>query len=106
MTDREELLRRASKLVPKLRERAAQTEEMRRLPGETVQDYLDAELLRAAQPARYGGLDLDFDVLLDVAMELSRGCGSAGVVLHDLGEPQLRGGPAGATKQPGSYLSA
>lgn len=78
MTDREELLRRASELVPILRERAAQTEEMRRLPQETVQDYLDAELLRAAQPTRYGGLGLDYDVMLDVAVELSRGCGSAG----------------------------
>ena len=78
MTEREELLKRASELVPKLRERAAQTEEMRRLPKETVQDYVESELLQVAQPVRYGGLDLDFDVLVEVTMELSRGCGSAG----------------------------
>jgi alkylation response protein AidB-like acyl-CoA dehydrogenase len=77
MTDREELVKRAAELVPILRERALETEQLRQLPQATVNALHATELLRAAQPARYGGLGLDFDVILDVAAELGRGCGSA-----------------------------
>ena len=78
MTDREELVCRAAELVPVLRDRAAATEQLRCIPQETIDAMHSAELLRAAQPARFGGLGLDFDVVFDVAAELGRGCGSTG----------------------------
>jgi alkylation response protein AidB-like acyl-CoA dehydrogenase len=77
MTDRDELIKRASELVPILRERALETEQLRQLRQATIVALHATELLRAAQPSRYGGLGLDFDVALDVAAELGRGCGSA-----------------------------
>jgi 3-hydroxy-9,10-secoandrosta-1,3,5(10)-triene-9,17-dione monooxygenase len=78
MVTREELLGRARELVPKLRERATHTEELRHLPQDTIDDFIDLGLLRAPQPARYGGHALDYRVMLEIAAELGRGCGSSG----------------------------
>ena len=49
---------------------------MRRCPDETIQDYLDNDLLRICQPARYGGFEHGYDVLCEVAQTLARGCGA------------------------------
>lgn len=76
MTSREELTQRASELVPRLRERAALTEQQRRVLPESVQELQDAKLIRMAQPERFGGLGLDFAATFDIAAELGRGCGS------------------------------
>ena len=75
MTD---LLARASALVPALRGRAAQAEELRRLPDESVDDVLASGLYRLGVPARFGGLDVDYGLALDVASELARGCPATG----------------------------
>jgi len=76
MVDRVELIRRAADLVPVLRQRAGLAEEMRQIPQETVDDFHAAGILRAAQPTRFGGFDIDYPVVLDIAAELGRGCGS------------------------------
>jgi len=77
MVDRDELLHRAACLVPALRERAAHTEELRQIPQETVDDFHTSGILRASQPARFGGYEIDYPVVLDIAAELGRGCGSS-----------------------------
>ena len=71
-----ELLARASALLPALKERAPRTEELRRVPEETVKDLLDSGLYRIGVPMRFGGLDVDYGLALDVAAELGRGCPS------------------------------
>jgi len=73
----EELVRRATELVPALRERAGLTEKLRQIPQETLDDFHASGILRAAQPARFGGYDIDYPVVLDIAAELGRGCGSS-----------------------------
>ena len=73
---REVLLRRASQLVPVLKERAARTEQLRQIPPETVQDLVSSGLIRVGNPQRYGGHGLDLDVAHDLGRELGRGCGS------------------------------
>ena len=73
---REQMVQRAAALVPRLQERAEQTEQLRRLPDETVADLVDAGLMRIVTPDRFGGVGLDFDAKLEVALELGRGCGS------------------------------
>ena len=73
--DRVEPLGRARELVPTLRQRAALTEELRRLPKETVSDLHAAGIMRAAQPKRYCGSDLDYEIVLEIAYELGKGCG-------------------------------
>ena len=75
---REELLRRALELVPVLAERAQRTEQLRRIPDETVDDLRRLGLLRIATPARFGGINpgLDYDTVLEIGSVLGRGCGS------------------------------
>ena len=72
----EELLRAASDLVPLLKDRAAHTEELRRLPDETVQDILSSGLIRIGVPLRFGGLDVDYGLMLEAGVELGKGCPS------------------------------
>jgi 3-hydroxy-9,10-secoandrosta-1,3,5(10)-triene-9,17-dione monooxygenase len=71
-----DLLRRASELLPVLRERAARAEQLRRLPPETVKDLVSSGLVRIGTPRRYGGNGLDIDAGHAVAWELGRACGS------------------------------
>src|SRR5512143_1994034 len=71
------LLDRARALLPQIRERAEKAESLRRLPEDTLAELRDAGLLRALQPARFGGDQLDLDVLLGVAAEIGRACGSS-----------------------------
>jgi 3-hydroxy-9,10-secoandrosta-1,3,5(10)-triene-9,17-dione monooxygenase len=74
---RDELLRRASQLVPVLKERAARTEKLRQIPPETVHDLVSSGLIRIGNPERYGGHAVDVDVAHEVGWELGRGCGSS-----------------------------
>jgi 3-hydroxy-9,10-secoandrosta-1,3,5(10)-triene-9,17-dione monooxygenase len=57
----------AKALVPRLRDRAAQTEQLRRLPPETERDLHDAGLFRIVQPKRVGGSEFDYVSLVDFA---------------------------------------
>jgi 3-hydroxy-9,10-secoandrosta-1,3,5(10)-triene-9,17-dione monooxygenase len=66
------MVARAKSLVPKLRERASRTEELRRLPPETERDLHDAGLFRIVQPKRVGGSELDYVALVDCADALAR----------------------------------
>jgi alkylation response protein AidB-like acyl-CoA dehydrogenase len=75
---REELIERARALIPVVRQRAVQTEEMRRLPPETVQDYVDAGFVRASVPARFGGMEHEVDISIELALLLGRGCSASG----------------------------
>jgi len=74
---RDQLLERAAALVPRLRERALETEQLRRLPQATVDDLRASGLIRLGVPDRFGGLGIDYDLAYDVAAELGRGCGAS-----------------------------
>lgn len=74
----EELLRRATELAPRIKERAAEAEKLRQIPSESVQDLGAAGLLRVDTPVCYGGYEAatERSVAFDVTMELGRVCGS------------------------------
>jgi len=74
---RDELIGRARDLVPVLRERAAEAEALRRLPDATNRAFQEAGLYRLYLPRRYGGYEADYQLQIDVAAELGRGCGSS-----------------------------
>lgn len=76
MTTSQQLIDSARALVPALRERAAKTDELRRLPDETIADLQAAGLFRVLQPARHGGYELDPQTLFEVQMTLAEGCAS------------------------------
>src|SRR5580704_7118728 len=67
------MIARAKALVPQLRDRAARTEELRRLPPETERDLHDAGLFRLVQPKRVGGSEFDYVALVDCAELLGKG---------------------------------
>jgi 3-hydroxy-9,10-secoandrosta-1,3,5(10)-triene-9,17-dione monooxygenase len=67
------LIARAAALVPQLRERAARTEELRRLPPETERNLHEAGLFRLVQPKRVGGSEFDYVALVDCADVLGQG---------------------------------
>jgi 3-hydroxy-9,10-secoandrosta-1,3,5(10)-triene-9,17-dione monooxygenase len=66
------MIAKARALAPRLRERAARTEELRHLPPETEKDLHDAGLFRMLQPKRIGGAELDYIALVDCAELLGR----------------------------------
>ena len=72
------MVARARALIPKLRERASKTEELRRLPPETERDLHDAGLFRIVQPKRVGGSELDYVALVDCADALAQADASVG----------------------------
>jgi alkylation response protein AidB-like acyl-CoA dehydrogenase len=73
---REQLVQRASDLVPLLKKHAAWSEEHRRIHEESIEALADAGIFRMRAPARYGGYESDTRTLVDVATELGRGDGS------------------------------
>jgi 3-hydroxy-9,10-secoandrosta-1,3,5(10)-triene-9,17-dione monooxygenase len=75
---REDLIERARGLIPVVRERALSAEEQRRLPRETLQDYIDAGFVRACVPRRFGGMEHEVDISIELALLLARGCPASG----------------------------
>ena len=73
----DELWGRAQALLPRLKERAALAEELRRLPDDTLRDFHDAGLLRIHQPSRVGGAELEFAAIVTFGALLARACASS-----------------------------
>ena len=80
----DELMARAEALVPALRERAAEAEDLRRMPDETLADLHSSGLFRMLQPARVGGSELPFRALYELTAVIGTGCGSTSWVLANL----------------------
>jgi 3-hydroxy-9,10-secoandrosta-1,3,5(10)-triene-9,17-dione monooxygenase len=95
---RDQLIARAAALAPILRRRAAETEQLRRIPDQTIADLHEAGLWRILRPEQYGGYLTDFGVIHEVTVELGRGCASTAwvyinIVSHNWMLPMW---PAGA----------
>ncbi|MCA9646621.1 MAG: hypothetical protein KC492_38305, partial [Myxococcales bacterium] len=54
----EDMVLRANELLPTLKSRTAQADELRRLPDETVAEMKRLGFFRMLQPARWGGYEL------------------------------------------------
>jgi len=68
---------RARAMLPELRARAAETEQLRRLPDDLNRAFAAAGFYKAMQPKHYGGYELRFGIQTELAAELGRACGSA-----------------------------
>lgn len=73
---KEELIARAAKLVPLLREKALWMDENRRIHDDVVEAIAEAGLLKLRVPVRYGGYEADMETVVEVLAELGRGDGS------------------------------
>jgi 3-hydroxy-9,10-secoandrosta-1,3,5(10)-triene-9,17-dione monooxygenase len=78
------MMARARSLVRELRDRAARTEELRRLPPETEQDFHAAGLFRILQPMRVGGSEFDYVALVDFPEAIAMADASAAWILANL----------------------
>ena len=81
---RAELVRRAEELVHRIASRAAETERLRKLHPDTVQDLQDAGLWGVCRPFRYGGSEGDFGLFIDIGEQLGRACTSTAWVWANL----------------------
>lgn len=63
--------------VTRLAQRAAEAEELRRLPAATIDDFRDSGLARLLLPARYGGEQAKFAAILDPVRRMAHGCVSS-----------------------------
>jgi len=81
----ESLVQSARALVPKLKERAAQTERDRKVPVETIAEMQAAGLFDILKPKMYGGFEMDPQVFYDVQMTLAEGCMSTAWIYGVIG---------------------
>ena len=84
--DKETLIARARDLVPALREAAKETSANRLVAPALVEEMQRRELLGVLQPKKFGGLQHDYTVFIEIIMALAQGCGSAAWVYGILGE--------------------
>ena len=70
------LVARAAALVPALRAAAPAAERARRIPGESLDALSEIGVFKMCAPARFGGLEADFQTQCDVLAEVARGCPS------------------------------
>lgn len=74
----EEAVERAREIASQLKTRFKLSEELCRQPEETIQDFIDAGLIRAMVPKRWGGHELDFNTLFRTGVEIAKAEPSAG----------------------------
>jgi 3-hydroxy-9,10-secoandrosta-1,3,5(10)-triene-9,17-dione monooxygenase len=75
------LVDRAMALAPILKERAPLSQELRRIPDDTIRDFQEADFFRMLQPASYGGLEVHPNAFFDVQMAVASACPSSAWVL-------------------------
>ena len=79
------LIGRAKALSSTLRERAAETNRLRRLPDGTWKDLLTSGIIRGLQPARWGGGEVHPREFYSAVIEVARADGCAGWVAGIIG---------------------
>ena len=72
-TSHDDLVARARQLVPHLRQRVKEMDQLGYLPEETVQELQDAGLFQLTIPRIYGGYQVDMRTYMDVVAEIGRG---------------------------------
>ena len=69
----DDLVERARQLVPHLRQRVKEMDQLGYLPEATVQELQDAGLFQLSIPRIYGGRQVDMRTYMDVVAEIGRG---------------------------------
>ncbi|WP_427004225.1 GTP cyclohydrolase II RibA [Pseudarthrobacter sp. H2] len=76
VTTPEDLLARVDALVPRLRERAEETERLRRIPESTMEELKEAGVFHLLSPKAVGGFGMGLQTYAQVVRRLARGCPS------------------------------
>ena len=77
---RDEMISSARELLPRLKNRAEDTEDLRRLPDETIAELRDKGIHKLFTPKKYGGYEMPWGTHVDVSRTLGQACGSTGWV--------------------------
>src|SRR5262245_4890586 len=72
----DELVARATALIPELRERVGEAEKLRKMPPGNVEAVRKAGLFRVLQARRYGGHQQSLRTHIDTIATVGQGCGS------------------------------
>ena len=80
-----EVLDALRELQPLLRERAQETEDLRRIPDESIKSLQDTGIFRLLQPVRFGGLEASPVDFYRAVRLVASACGSSGWVSSVLG---------------------
>ncbi|MEU7630728.1 3-hydroxy-9,10-secoandrosta-1,3,5(10)-triene-9,17-dione monooxygenase oxygenase subunit [Nocardia sp. NPDC049220] len=76
----QEVTERVDALLPTLRERAQEAEDLRRIPDETMKALQETGFFRLLQPKQWGGHAADPVVFYDIVRKIASACGSTGWV--------------------------
>ena len=83
--DAQAVLAGIDELLPKLRERAQETEDLRRIPDATIAELEEVGFFKLVQPEQWGGLQTDPTLFYEAVRRLATACGSTGWVAAILG---------------------
>ncbi|WP_181319525.1 3-hydroxy-9,10-secoandrosta-1,3,5(10)-triene-9,17-dione monooxygenase oxygenase subunit [Rhodococcus sp. OK519] len=78
-------MQRIDALLPVLRERAQETEDLRRIPDESIKALQETGFFRLVQPKQWGGLETDPVTFYTAVRNIASACGSTGWVAGILG---------------------
>ncbi|WP_024800863.1 3-hydroxy-9,10-secoandrosta-1,3,5(10)-triene-9,17-dione monooxygenase oxygenase subunit [Nocardia sp. BMG51109] len=81
----QEVVERVEALLPTLRERAQEAEDLRRIPDETMKALQATGFFRLVQPRQWGGYAADPVVFYDTVRKIASACGSTGWVAGIIG---------------------
>ncbi|WP_433627401.1 3-hydroxy-9,10-secoandrosta-1,3,5(10)-triene-9,17-dione monooxygenase oxygenase subunit [Nocardia sp. CA-120079] len=81
----QEVTERVEALLPTLRERAQEAEDLRRIPDESMKALQETGFFRLLQPKQWGGHAADPVVFYDTVRKLASACGSTGWVAGIVG---------------------
>ncbi|APE32974.1 monooxygenase [Nocardia mangyaensis] len=81
----QEVTERVEALLPTLRERAQEAEDLRRIPEESMKALQETGFFRLLQPTQWGGHAADPVVFYDTVRKIASACGSTGWVAGIIG---------------------
>jgi 3-hydroxy-9,10-secoandrosta-1,3,5(10)-triene-9,17-dione monooxygenase len=81
----EAFLTQIDALLPEIRARAAETEQLGRVPDTIIRALTDVGVFRAMQPRQWGGLELDHATFYEGMVRIASACGSTGWVASVVG---------------------
>src|ERR1700719_3493030 len=79
------VLAAVEELLPALRERSQEAEDLRRIPDASIKGLAEAGFFRLLQPLRYGGHQSDPVSFYPAVKNIASACGSTGWVASILG---------------------
>ena len=70
----EEFLQKVRAIVPNIRARAAEAEEVRQIPEESMEELMETGIFRLHTPLKYGGLQLGLTAHVEAMRLIGQGC--------------------------------